>query len=114
MGKDMKTKISPKACADYIRQTAESSYGVVGMATPNGVTLFSQLFPGFFNRRSVEILSSEKGYKINIYIIAEYGTNFKQISKNLCDVLKYSLKEDFGIVTAGINVHIKGVRKSRS
>ena len=66
----------------------------------------------FLNRRGVEVLRTSNGYKINIYIVAEYGTNFKAISKSLCDTVKYYLFNSLGVKTDGIRVNIKGVRKS--
>lgn len=83
------------------------------MAGPNGVTLLSHLLPSFLNRQGVEVAITKKGYKINIYIVVEYGTAFKVVAKNLCDMVKYNLKNSFGIDTCGIKVHIKGVRLSR-
>lgn len=106
-------KLTSEECSEVIRDICKECYGVVGMATPNGVTLLSQLLPPCLNKRGVEILSSQNGYKINVYIIAEYGTNFKVISKNLCDMIKYTLKNEYSIFTDVINIHIKGVRKSR-
>lgn len=113
MVRGIQNKLTVNECSDIIKGICQSCYGVVGMATPNGVTLMSQLLPAFMNKRGVEILHSENGYKINVYIIAEYGTNFKVISKNLCDMIKYTLKNEYNLYTDGINIHIKGVRRSR-
>lgn len=103
---------NPRLIADLVRQTAASCYGIVGLASPNGLSLIDHLLPSFFNRRSVEVIKSTKGYKINIYIVAEYGTTFQQIARNLCDAVKYNLLNTYGVKTDGIRVHIKGVRKS--
>lgn len=102
-------KLSPNECADIARQTALDCYGVVGMASPNGITFISQLLPSFLNKSGVEVVRSKKGFKINVYIIAEQGTAFGAIAKNLCDVLKYRLDKEYKVKTDGINIHIKGV-----
>lgn len=104
--------LSPNACAAVVREIVLSCYGVVGLAGPNGISLISQLLPDVFNRQSVEVSITECGYKINVYIIAEYGTNLRAISKNICDYVKYKLLKSYGIKTDGIKVHIKGVRLS--
>ena len=113
MAVNKKINMNVSECASIIRHIAENCYGVVGLATPNGVTLRSQLFPNFFNKKSVEILASPNGYKINVYIIAGYGNSLKAICKNLCNSIKYILKQDYGIDTEVINIHIKGIQKSR-
>lgn len=109
----IQNRLTSKECSEVVKEICEGCYGVVDMASPNGVTLLSQLLPSCMNNRGVEILSSQNGYKINVYIIAEYGTNFKVISENLCDMIKFTLKDKYNIYTDGINIHIKGVRKSR-
>lgn len=104
--------VSPELCAYVVRKSAEACYGVVGLASPNGVTLLSHILPPFLNRNGVEVLSTEDGYRINVFIVAEYGTTFSVIAKNLCDIIKYNLQKIYGIKPAGIRVFIKGVRIS--
>ena len=104
--------ISPNKIASVVRQACTDCYGIVGMASPNGITLLTNILPPFLNRQGVEVLHTDKGYKINIYIVAEYGTSFKAISKSLIDTVKYYLFDTLGVKTDGIRVHIKGVRKS--
>ena len=109
---DNERYINPQLIADLVRETAASCYGIVGLASPNGIRLIDHLLPPFFNRNGIEVIKSKKGYKINIYIVAEYGTRFQEIAKSLCDVVKYNLLNTYGVKTDGIRVHIKGVRKS--
>lgn len=104
--------VNPRLIASVVRNACADCYGIVGMAGPNGITLLTHILPPFLNRRGVEVLRTSKGYKINIYIVAEYGTNFKAISKSLCDTVKYYLYNSLGVKTDGIRIHIKGVRKS--
>lgn len=107
-----KTYVSADLCAYIVRKTAQECYGVVGLASPNGVTLLSHLLPPFLNKNGVEVISTSEGFKINVYIVAEYGTTFSVIAKNLCDMIKYRLMNSYGVKTAGIKIFIKGVRIS--
>ena len=104
--------VDASSIANVVRHACANSYGIVGMAGPNGISLLTYILPPFLNRRGVEVLWTSKGYKINIYIVAEYGTNFKAISKSLCDTVKYYLFNSLGVKTDGIRINIKGVRKS--
>ena len=105
-------KVNPQLIASVVRQACADSYGIVGMASPNGVSLLTHILPPFLNKNGVEVLSTSTGYRINIYIVAEYGTNFKAICKSLSDTVKYYLFDTLGVKTNGIRIHIKGVRKS--
>lgn len=104
--------VDPKKIASVVREACSDCYGIVGMASPNGITLLTNILPPILNRQGVEVLCTNKGYKINIYIVAEYGTSFEAIATSLIDTVKYYLYNSLGVKTAGIRVHIKGVRKS--
>lgn len=104
--------MTKKVCEKIIRKIVEGCYGVVGMATPSGVTFTSTIFSGIFNNKGVEVLKTENGLLINVFIVAEYGTNFKTISKNLCDLIKYNLDKYYNLKICSINIHVKGVRLS--
>lgn len=112
MQNGIENSVSPQLIASVVRQACADCYGIVGMASPNGVSLLTHILPPFLNKSGVEVLRTSNGYKINVYIVAEYGTNFKAISKSLCDTIKYYLFDTLGIKTDGIRIHIKGVRKS--
>lgn len=112
MQENSNTYLSAKLCAEVVRKVTMECYGVVGLASPNGVTLFSHLLPAIFNRRGIEVSVTPKGYRINVYIVAEYGTTFKAIAENLCQMIKYTLNKTYGVNTDGIRIHIKGVRIS--
>lgn len=103
---------SPNYIASVVCDTCKSCYGVVGLASPNGLKLIDHILPPFFNRNGVEVLKSANGYKINVYIVVEYGNSFSAVSKNLCDAIRYNLYNECGVKTDGIKIHIKGVRKS--
>lgn len=109
---DYINNVNASLIADEVKKTASECYGVVGLAGPNGISLIDHLLPAFFNRDGVEVIKTDNGYKVNIYIVAEYGTSFQVIAKNLCDAIKYNLLNTFGVKTDGIRVHIKGVRRT--
>lgn len=104
--------VNPKKIASVVRRACANCYGIVGMASANGITLLTNTLPPILNRQGVEVLYTRNGYKINIYIVVEYGTNFDSIAKSLIDTVKYYLYNFLGVKTCGVRVHIKGVRKS--
>lgn len=112
MQENSDTYISSDLVAYVVRKTAQDCYGVVGLASPNGVTLLTHLLPPFLNKNGVEVINTANGYKINVYIVAEYGTTFRAIAQNLCNMIKYNLKNSYGVKTDGIKIFIKGVRIS--
>lgn len=97
---------------DIICKAVNMCYGVVGTSTPRGVTLISYVFPGLFVNDGVQIRKGQNGLIIDIYVIVEYGTNVKVIAQNLCDQVRFQLKEFRNVETENIYVHVKGVRKS--
>lgn len=112
MQNNEETYLSPNWIAYVVRKTAQQCYGIVGLASPNGVTLLSHILPPFLNKNGVEVMKTSNGYKINVYVVVEYGTTFNVICENLCVMIKYNLKVNFGIQTDGIKIFVKGVRKS--
>jgi len=51
----------------------------------------------------------EKGYTIDINLIAVFGVNIPETAWNVQKLVHSGLKDKFGIETADINIHIQGV-----
>lgn len=112
MPENMNVNIDKKSCTELVKKLVLDSYGVVGLATPNGVSILSTIFSGIFNKKGVNLSMTEDGLLVDVYIVVEYGNNFKIISKNICDVIKYNLEHFHNLKICSINIHIKGERMS--
>lgn len=105
--------VSENAQKSVIIKAINSCYGVVGISRPKGITFCSILFPNLFSNDGIIISNENDVVNIDVYIIVEYGTNFSVIANNLCSQIRFQLKQFCNLDVENINVHIKGLRKSR-
>lgn len=96
-----------------VHKSVDTCYGIVGTSTPRGVTFFSYLLPSLFDKEGVSVCKGKNGLIIDVYVIVEYGINIRVISQNLCDNIRFQIKEFCNTDIETINVHVKGIRKSR-
>ena len=51
----------------------------------------------------------EKGYTIDVYLIAAFGANIPEAAWNVQKLVHKGLMDEFGIEPEDINIHIQGV-----
>jgi len=65
---------------------------------------------GLKKTRGVRVIfDEEKGYIIDIYLIADFGANIPETAWNVQKSVYDGLKDDFGIEPEDINIHVQGV-----
>jgi uncharacterized alkaline shock family protein YloU len=102
--------ISNDVIADLAGNAALESYGVVAMASPTLQDGIAKMLPKQRLRRGIQVENTEKGVKVDLYVIIEYGTNLSTVSQNLIDAVTFVL-EDYAQLTIDlIEVHVQGVK----
>jgi len=51
----------------------------------------------------------ERGYTVDVYIIAAFGANIPETAWNVQKSVSEGLRDDFGIEPEDINIHVQGV-----
>lgn len=102
--------IANDVIADMAGYAALESYGVVGMAAPTLSDGIAKLLPASRLRRGIEVKMTEKGVHLDLYIVAEHGTNITEVSRMLAEKVTYVLKDSAQLPVDGVDVHVQGIR----
>ncbi len=51
-------------------------------------------------------------FKIDLYVIVEYGTRIKSVAASVSDNVRYQVERVFGLPVSQVNVHVRGLRIS--
>jgi uncharacterized alkaline shock family protein YloU len=106
-----KIEISRRAIATIAFQTAQQSYGVVGMAAKNLVDGLAQMMlkdP----TKGVEVKFINRQINIDLYIIIEYGTRISSVASSVSNSVRFNVERAIGIPVNEVNVHVQGLRVS--
>ena len=95
----------------YAAEKAYGTSGVYGMGMSLSASAITKNLLGQDKKtRGVRVVYDEvKGYTIDIYLIANYGANIPETAWNVQKSISDGLKDEYGIVPEGINIHIQGV-----
>lgn len=96
--------------ADMVGNAALECYGVVGMAAPNAADGIAKILPHSRLRRGVLVENTEKGVKVDLYVVIEYGININTVSQNLIDQVSFALTEYARVPLEGVEVHVQGIK----
>lgn len=96
--------------ADIAGYTALESYGVVGMTPPTIQDGIAKILPKQRLRRGIQVESTEKGARVDLYVVVEHGTNIRAVSQNLVEQITYTLKDLASIPVDKVEVHIQDIR----
>ena len=102
--------VSNDVLADIAGNAAMECYGIVGMTAPNAADGIAKILPVSRLRRGITVTQAEKGVRVNLYVIVEYGINVSTVSRNLVDTVAFALKHNACIPIDGIEVHVQGIK----
>lgn len=106
-------EISPTAIATLASHAALQTYGVVGMASPN---LASDIAASLTRdpNRGIQVRLEDGQIIIDVYVIIEHGTRIASVANSLINGVRYALEQSIGMQVSQVNVHVQGLRVSRS
>lgn len=103
-------QIANDVLADLAGVAAMESYGVVGMASPTLRDGVAQLLSGDKLRRGIQIVTTDDGAVVDLYVVIEHGTNLTEVSHNLANRVRYVLTNLADVPVASVDVHVQGVK----
>jgi len=106
-------RISDEVIAAYIFETTLTVEGVKGMGLSKSAAAIRKNILGQDKKtRGVRILfDEERGYTIEVYLIADFGSNIPETAWNVQKTVHDGLMNEFGIEPRDINIHVQGVYK---
>lgn len=102
--------VANEVLADMVGNAAMECYGVVGMTAPNAADGIAKILPASRLRRGVVVKPTERGVRVDLYVIIEYGTNISAVSQNLVDQVEFALREYARVDIDGVEVHVQDIK----
>ncbi len=102
--------IANDVIADMAGFAALECYGIVGMASPSLRDGVAQLLSRDKLRKGVLIKSDGQGVTVDLYVVAEYGTNLAEVAHNMSDRVKYVLTTNAEVKVISVDVHVQGIK----
>jgi uncharacterized alkaline shock family protein YloU len=103
-------KIGNDVLADIAGYAALECYGIVGMASPTLRDGVAQLLSLDKLRKGVRVTSDGEGVVIDLYVVAEYGTNLAEVAHNMSDRVTYVVTCNAQVRVDAVHVHIQGIK----
>jgi uncharacterized alkaline shock family protein YloU len=106
-------EILPNAIATLASHAVLQTYGVVGMASPN---LASDIAASITRdpNRGIAVRQEGAHIVIDVYVIIEYGTRIASVANSLINSVRYVVEQSIGVPVGQVNVHVQGLRVSRT
>lgn len=106
-------EISPNAIATLVSHAVLQTPGVVGMATPN---LASEIATSLTRdpNRGIQVRQEGGHIVIDVYVIIVYGTRIASVANSLINSVRYAVEQSIGVPVGQVNVHVQGLRVTRS
>ena len=103
-------QIDNDVVADIAGYAALECYGIVGMASPTLRDGVAQMLSLDKLRKGVRVGSDGEGVVIDLYVVAEYGTNLAEVAHNMSDRVKYVVTSNAEVSVDAVNIHIQGIK----
>ena len=103
-------QISNEVLGDIAGYAALECYGIVGMASPTLRAGVAQMLSLDRLRKGVRIKSDGEGVTVDLFVVAEYGTNLAEVSHNMSDRVRYVVTTNAEVRVDDVNVHIQGIK----
>lgn len=106
-------EIAPAAIATLAGHAVLQTYGVVGMASPN---LASDIAASLTRdpHRGIQVHHDNGQVVIDVYVVIEYGTRIASVANSLINSVRYTVEQSIGVPVGQVNVHVQGLRVSRT
>ena len=102
--------VSDETIMTFVCEKAFEVSGVYAMGLSLSASIRKNLLGQDKKTRGVRVTyDEEKGYTIDVYLIAEFGTNIPETAWNVQKLVHGGLMDEFGIEPEDINIHIQGV-----
>lgn len=103
-------EIDSEVIAKIAGYEATKCYGVVGMAFKNKADGLVSLLRRDSISKGVRVSVREERLVVDLHIVAEYGINIAEISKNIVSNVQYVIEKLTGFSVAEVNLFVDSVR----
>ncbi len=103
-------QIANDVLAEVAGYAALECYGIVAMASPSLRDGVAQLLGRDKLRKGVAISSDGDRITVDLYVVAEYGTNLAEVAHNMSERVRYVLTSTAEVGVDAVNVHIQGIK----
>jgi uncharacterized alkaline shock family protein YloU len=103
-------QIGNDVLADMAGYAALECYGIVAMASPTLRDGVAQILSQDKLRKGVRVASDGEGVVIDLYVVAEYGTNLAEVAHNMSDRVKYVVTSNAEVRVDAVNVHVQAIK----
>lgn len=106
-------EVFPSAVAAIVGHAAMRCYGISGMAGRGLRDGVAVLLRRENVDRGVEVVESEGGLSIDVYVIVQYGVRISEVAHNLQETVKFEVERSVNVPVVQVNVNVQGVREER-
>jgi uncharacterized alkaline shock family protein YloU len=103
-------QIGNDVLADIAGYAALECYGIVAMASPTLRDGVAQILSQDKLRKGVRVTSDGEGVVIDLFVVAEYGTNLAEVAHNMSDRVTYVVASNAEVRVDDVNVHVQGIK----
>ncbi|MFL8887313.1 Asp23/Gls24 family envelope stress response protein [Helcococcus kunzii] len=105
-----KIVIDKKVIAALAAESAQESYGIVGLAIQNTTDGIFELL-GVENRsKGVKVTIHNDIVDIDLIVIMEYGVRISVVADNIIEKVKYSIEKNTHLKVNSVNIIVQGIR----
>ena len=106
-------EVFPSAVAAIAGHAAMRCYGINGMAGRGLRDGMAVLLRRENVDRGVDVVESEGGLAIDIYVIVQYGVRISEVAHNLQETIRFEVERSVNVPVTQVNVNVQGVREER-
>ena len=106
-------EVFPSAVGAIAAHAALRCYGITGMAARGLRDGVAELLRRESVDRGVEVLETEGGLAIDVFVIVQYGIRISEVAHNLQEAVKFEVERSVNVPVAQVNVNVQGVREER-
>ena len=106
-------EVFPSAVAAIAGHAAMRCYGISGMAGRGLRDGVAVLLRRENVDRGVDVVESDGGLAIDIYVIVQYGVRISEVAHNLQETVKFEVERSVNVPVTQVNVNVQGVREER-
>lgn len=101
--------IDPKVVVSYASDVANSTPGIVGMATIDAKDGIVKLLKREAAFKGIKVVIENNKVTIDYHLMVKFGVNVLSVQQNLLDSVEYKIKEHTGLEVERVNMYIDGV-----
>jgi uncharacterized alkaline shock family protein YloU len=104
-------EVFPSAVAAIAGHAATRCYGISGMAGRGLRDGFAELLRRENVDKGVDVVQTDEGLVIDVYVIVQYGIRITEVAHNLQETVKFEVERSVGVPIIRVNVNVQGVRE---